>query len=70
VSAEVDRITKEELNVRLCSPELVLLDVRTGDVWEKSKIKIKCSQRVDPKNVESWMYSIPMDMEIVLYCCS
>jgi len=68
--AETDHITKEDLNAKLCSPNLVLLDVRTGDVWEKSKIKIECSRRVAPKNVESWVATIPKDKEIVLYDCS
>jgi rhodanese-related sulfurtransferase len=67
---EIERIEKEELSAMLCSPQIVLLDVRTGEVWEKSKIKIKCSRRVDPYNVESWITAIPKDKLIVLYCCS
>ena len=69
-AAEIERIEKEELNAKLCSPQIVLLDVRTGEVWEKSKIKIKCSRRVDPYNVESWVDTIPKDKQIILYCCS
>lgn len=68
--AGVERIDKFDLNAKLCAPNLVLLDVRTGEVWEKSKIKIKCSRRVDPYNVESWIDTIPKDRDIVLYCCS
>jgi hypothetical protein len=68
--AEIEHIEKEELSARLCSPQIVLLDVRTGEVWEKSKIKIKCSRRVDPYNVESWVDSISKDKQIILYCCS
>lgn len=68
--AGVERMEKEELSARLCSPQIILLDVRTGEVWEKSKIKIKCSRRVDPYNVESWIDTIPKDKHIVLYCCS
>jgi rhodanese-related sulfurtransferase len=69
-AAEIERIEKEELSAKLCSPQIVLLDVRTGEVWEKSKIKIKCSRRVDPYNVESWVDTIPKDKQIILYCCS
>ena len=68
--AEIERIEKFDLNAKLCAPNLILLDVRTGEVWEKSKIKIKCSRRVDPYNVESWIDTIPKDKDIVLYCCS
>jgi hypothetical protein len=68
--AEIERIEKEDLNAKLCSPNIILLDVRTGEVWEKSKIKIKCSRRVDPYDVESWVATIPKDKQIVLYCCS
>ena len=68
--AEIERIEKEELSAKLCSPQILLLDVRTGEVWEKSKIKIKCSRRVDPYDVESWVATIPKDKQIVLYCCS
>jgi len=68
--AEIERIEKEELNAMLCSPQIVLLDVRTGEVWGKSKIKIKCSRRVDPYNVESWVDTISKDKQIILYCCS
>ena len=68
--AEIERIEKEELSAMLCSPQIILLDVRTGEVWEKSKIKIKCSRRVDPYDVESWIATIPQNKQIVLYCCS
>ena len=67
---EIERTEKEELSARLCSSQIILLDVRTGEVWEKSKIKIKCSRRVDPYNVESWVDTIPKDRDIVLYDCS
>jgi hypothetical protein len=70
VCAEIERIEKEELNAKLCSANIILLDVRTGEVWEKSKIKIKCSRRVDPYDVDSWVATIPKDKQIVLYCCS
>jgi len=70
VCAEVKRIDKEELNAKLCSPHVLLLDVRTGEVWEKSKIKIKCARRVDPHDVSAWIDTLPRDKEIVLYCCS
>jgi rhodanese-related sulfurtransferase len=68
--AAVVRITAEDLNKKLCSPNLLLLDLRNSDLWEKSKIKMKCSRRVDPDDVSSWIDTLPRDKEIVLYCCS
>ena len=70
VFAAVDRITPKELNAKLCSPNLLLLDLRDADLWEKSKIKMKCSRRVDPDDISSWIDTLPHDKEIVLYCCS
>jgi rhodanese-related sulfurtransferase len=70
IAASVDRITPAELNTKLCSPNLLLLDLRDADLWEKSKIKMKCARRVDPDDVSSWIDTLPHDKVIVLYCCS
>jgi rhodanese-related sulfurtransferase len=70
VYAAVERITPKELYAKLCSPNLVLLDLRDADLWDKSKIKMKCARRVDPDDVSSWIDTLPHDKEIVLYCCS
>jgi hypothetical protein len=69
-AVSVERITPEELSAKLCSPNLLLLDLRDAELWEKSKIKMKCSRRVDPDDVASWIDNLPRDKEIVLYCCS
>ncbi len=70
VFAAVEKIAPKELNAKLCSPNLLLLDLRDADLWEKSKIKMKCARRVDPDDVSSWIDTLPHDKEIVLYCCS
>ncbi len=67
-AADVPRITKEELKGKLCSKDLILLDVRVAGSWQNSKQKIKCAQRVDPDNVSAWADTLPKDKEIVLYC--
>jgi len=67
-AGDVPRITKEELKKKLCSSELIILDVRTARSWDKSTQKIKCSKRVDPNNISSWAGALPKDKEIVLYC--
>lgn len=65
---DVPRITKEELKGKLCSKNLILLDVRVSGSWEGNTRKIKCAQRVDPDSVASWSDKLPKDKEIVLYC--
>ena len=70
VEAKIDYISKEELKAKLCSPDVLLLDVRAYKDWKKSKIKIKCAIRVDPNDVASLIDTIPKDKEIVFYCCA
>lgn len=69
-AAAGERITAEELRAKLCSEQVLVLDLRDSELWEKSKIKIKCSRRVDPEDLSSWLVTLPEDKEIVLYCCS
>jgi hypothetical protein len=63
-AGEVPRLTKEELKKKLCTSELILLDVRTARSWDKSTQKIKCSKRVDPDNISSWAGTLPKDKEL------
>jgi rhodanese-related sulfurtransferase len=67
-AGDVPRITKEELKQKLCTPDLILLDVRVAGSWEKSNQKIKCAQRVDPDKVAAWEGTLPKNKEIVIYC--
>ena len=67
-AADVETIDKDELKNLLGSPELVLLDVRTGADWDSSEFKIKGAVRVDPANVSSWAGSYAKDQTYVLYC--
>jgi hypothetical protein len=67
-AGDVPRITKEELNKKLCTPDVIILDVRTAGSWDKSNQTIKCSKRVDPNNVAAWAGTLPKNKEIVLYC--
>ncbi|HAM51052.1 MAG TPA: hypothetical protein DCP92_10325 [Nitrospiraceae bacterium] len=65
---DVPRITKEELKAKLGSPDLVLLDVRAKNDWEKSDEKITGAVRMNPETVDTWAGTLPKDKEIVLYC--
>jgi rhodanese-related sulfurtransferase len=67
-SKDIPSITKEELKAKLGSPDLVLIDVRTGSDWEKSDEKITGALRMDPESVDTWVGTLPKDKEIVLYC--
>jgi rhodanese-related sulfurtransferase len=65
---DVPRITKEELKKKLCSKNLMLIDVRVIQGWEQSNQKIKCATHMDPDNVSIWASTLPKDKEIVFYC--
>jgi len=63
------KITKEELKKRMDNGEpIVLLDVRSHDSYNGSKIKIKGASRKDPLAVDSWQGDLPRDKTIVAYC--
>ena len=67
-AADVPRMTMEELKALLDSPDLAILDVRSGRDWSASEFKIKGSRRVDVKNIDSWLPNYRKDQTIVLYC--
>ncbi len=68
ISAEVPRVTKEELNAILGKPDVVIIDVRLGSEWTLRDSKIKGAIREDPAAVETWTEKYPKDKRIVLYC--
>ncbi len=49
VSAQVEKMSKEELKAMLGKPELVVIDVRQAGDLAKSNLKIKGAVREDPK---------------------
>jgi rhodanese-related sulfurtransferase len=69
VSAQVEKMSKEELKAMLGKPELVVIDVRQAGDLAKSNQKIKGAVREDPKQeVKSWADKYHKDKTIVLYC--
>ena len=67
--AEPQRITQDQLFAMLGKPGVVILDVREGDSWEKSKLKIQGAVREDPeKDVKGWSERYPKDKTLVFYC--
>ena len=68
MSADVPRMTKDELKGLLGSPDLLIVDVRLGRDWKESDLKIKGAVREEPRDVESWGNKYSKDRMLVLYC--
>jgi rhodanese-related sulfurtransferase len=67
-SAEAPRISKEQLKSRLGDKNIVVIDVRIGNDWEKSDSKIRGAVREDPEDAASWAKKYAKEKTIVLYC--
>ena len=67
-SADVPRMTKDELKTMLGNPDWVILDVRAQSDWKGRDSKIKGAIREDPESVKSWAGKYSKDKTIVLYC--
>ena len=67
-AVDVPTITKEELKGQLGSPDIMILDVRTGKDWKSSEFKIKGAVRANPNDFDKWAETYPKDKKLVLYC--
>ena len=66
--SNVPRMTKEELRSMLGNPDVVILDVRVSDEWNKSESKIKGAVREDPTiDVQTWANRYPKEKTLVFY---
>jgi len=62
-------ITVQELKAKMDKgDDLVVVDVRTGNDYEGSKIKMKGAVRISIVKIEERYRDLPMDKEIVTYC--
>ncbi len=61
-------IDKDDLNAILAAPDLVVLDVRTGQDWSSSEFKIKNAVRAPAAEYADWSASYSKDKTLVLYC--
>ena len=61
-------IDKDALNDMLSSPDLVVLDVRTGKDWSSSEFKIKNAVRAPAAEYDDWSASLSKEKTLVLYC--
>jgi hypothetical protein len=66
-AAEISIISVDQLNRLLDNPEVVIIDVRLGQDWQSSPVKIKGAVRRGPKKFKSWAHDFPMDKTLVLY---
>lgn len=64
---DVPRMSKDELRAQLNNPDVVVIDVRSGQDWKSSEFKIKGAKRENPDNV-SWAGKYKKTTTIVLYC--
>lgn len=64
---DVPRMSKDELRAQLNNPDVVVIDVRSGQDWKSSEFKIKGAKRENPDNV-SWAGKYQKGKTIVLYC--
>ena len=64
----VPRMTKEEVKALLGNPDVVIIDVRSPDDWNRSKEKIAGAVREDPeKEIKSWAMRYSKDKTLIFY---
>ena len=63
----VPKISKEQLKEMLDNSDVIILDVRTSEDWQKSEFKIKGAIRKRPKLFDSWANEFPRVKDFVLY---
>ena len=64
---DVSRVTPEELNRRMQSDGVVVLDVRRGS-YAASDVKIKGAMRIEPDRIDQEYGRIPPVSTVVTYC--
>ena len=67
-AAKVPLMTIAELQQKLGDPQVIVLDVRTGQDWTSSEFMIKGAERVDPYKFKEWSNKYAKDKILVLYC--
>lgn len=68
VSDQVPRMTASDLNARLGSPDIIVLDIRNKWTWYSSSMKIAGAIREDPREFSKWYDKYPKDKTLVIYC--
>jgi len=70
IAQDVKMMSPEELNALLDSPDLVIVDVRSGFDWNSSDLKIQGAVREDLSKISEWMgkYAKDKNKKILFYC--
>lgn len=68
LAADVPSMSKEELKSRLDSPDLIILDVRSGRDWSSSEFKIQGAIRAPGEDLAVWSKHYSKNDTLVLYC--
>ncbi len=64
---DVPRVSKENLKELLGNPDVIILDVRASENWQKSEFKIKGAIRRVPKFFDTWANEFPRNKRLFLY---
>jgi len=67
-ASEADRMSQDDLKLKLGGSDIVIVDVRSYTDWTLSREKIKGALREDYRNFKGWEAKYPKDKTIVLYC--
>ncbi len=65
---DVQTMSKEELKIRLGSPDLIVLDARPRSQWESSEFKIPGARWAPNDQLDQWAAELPKDKTLLVYC--
>lgn len=69
IKDNVTRISVHDLKAKMDHHDgILIIDVRTGDDYARSKIKIKGAERISIVNIAERAKTLPREKEIVTYC--
>ncbi|CAB1068701.1 hypothetical protein JY97_02485 [Alkalispirochaeta odontotermitis] len=63
----VPRISADQLNQRLGSPETAIIDVRKPRNWWRTSKKILTARREDPSKVDQWAPKYSKNQTLIFY---
>ena len=67
-TADVSRISADQVKKLLGRPDTVIIDVRTDRNWWRSSKKIPTAIREDPSKVDRWIEKYTRDKTLIFYC--
>ena len=67
-SVDVPRITVEQANKLLNSPDVIFIDVRSPKSWWRSTAKIAHAIREEPDAIKQWAAKYTRDKTLIFYC--